>query len=765
MANFSKRMGKRAFFGLRLREILGVLVVITAGGLYAIWMSVDGAAGDSAKALDRMANASSTAETAQTLAQAASTVAVEAHTLLHERSPEAQTRLTEALTAAATRLGDAKATTPDAAVRLEATERELTALTATARRVMELQRRVGLAITYEVAEAEGGGVVEADALTIELDDRGHALTTRIAEEFDFDELLSTAAAGRLVSDWRRATARALSEPIESRWEAAVQAEGAVRDALAADDVDPDFAEEAHELADGYAAAVQAWRDAQSELSQAVGALDRSVDALSQSVSLLSDAASSDFSAASADLELSQRKGRQSVGFVVGAVAASMLLICVLMGLTVGRSLRRLAEVMRRAARGDLDAAPPKAHPRTEIGAMSEALNTFRAGERERRDLALSQAQNEEAERRALAENAAHAETFVERISETIDAVRAGDFSRRVDAVDALEMSGPVAQAMNKMIDALAGEFEALRDLAQALEAGKLDVSVPQDRPGVFGETAANLNAAVNRICETIGQIDGASRSIAAAGAAMNAQSGALNSRSATQSTAIAQTAEVTRDMSSALEQSAESASVLADRARAAMDKATEGGAIARSAIETIEQVDKSSQGVVDIIAVIDSIAFQTNLLALNAAVEAARAGSAGQGFSVVASEVRALSQRSADAARDIGALIKNSAEQSAKGVGQVKAAGGALTALVVAVGELASEIGEISENARAMTAHGAQVSGAIAEIESVNAQNATAADEAVQVSQALSGHADKLSGLVSQFELCPVCDEDAVDAA
>ena len=168
-------------------------------------------------------------------------------------------------------------------------------------------------------------------------------------------------------------------------------------------------------------------------------------------------------------------------------------------------------------------------------------------------------------------------------------------------------------------------------------------------------------------------------------------------------------------------------------------------------LEATLLVAKSSQEISQIINVIDGIAFQTNLLALNAGVEAARAGDAGKGFAVVANEVRALAQRSADAAKDIKGLIMTSSEQVSDGVTLVGETGSLLDRIVERVGAISALITAIAESAEVQSANLQQVNGAVGEMDKMTQQNAAMVEESTAAARSLAGEADELSSLVARF--------------
>lgn len=182
-------------------------------------------------------------------------------------------------------------------------------------------------------------------------------------------------------------------------------------------------------------------------------------------------------------------------------------------------------------------------------------------------------------------------------------------------------------------------------------------------------------------------------------------------------------------------------------------EASEGGAVVKRAVGAMGAIEKSASEITQIINVIDGIAFQTNLLALNAGVEAARAGDAGKGFAVVANEVRALAQRSADAAKDIKALITTSAEQVGAGVALVGETGTLLDRIVTRVGAISGMITTIAESAETQATNLQQVNGAVGEMDKMTQQNAAMVEESTAAARSLAGEAEALADVVARFKL------------
>jgi methyl-accepting chemotaxis protein len=199
--------------------------------------------------------------------------------------------------------------------------------------------------------------------------------------------------------------------------------------------------------------------------------------------------------------------------------------------------------------------------------------------------------------------------------------------------------------------------------------------------------------------------------------------------------------------------SAESAHTANQLASSAAEVAARGGSVVEKVVSTMNEINTSSKKIADIIGVIDGIAFQTNILALNAAVEAARAGEQGRGFAVVAGEVRNLAQRSAEAAKEIKALIGTSVDKVETGSKLVHDAGTTMTEIVASVQRVTDIIGEISA-ASSEQSHGiGEVKTAISEVDQMTQQNAALVEESAAAAESLKAQSVKLAAVVSTFRL------------
>jgi methyl-accepting chemotaxis protein len=225
----------------------------------------------------------------------------------------------------------------------------------------------------------------------------------------------------------------------------------------------------------------------------------------------------------------------------------------------------------------------------------------------------------------------------------------------------------------------------------------------------------------------------------------------LSARTEQQASALEETAASLEELTSTVRQNAENAQQANQLAASASDIAQQGGAVVGQVVQTMGSINASAKNIVDIIGVIDGIAFQTNILALNAAVEAARAGEQGRGFAVVATEVRTLAQRSAAAAKEIKVLIDTSVQQVDAGAKLVDQAGATMHAIIDSVRNVTDIMNEITAASTEQSAGIEQINKAVAQMDQVTQQNAALVEEAAAASAAMQEQAAGLASTVGVF--------------
>lgn len=295
--------------------------------------------------------------------------------------------------------------------------------------------------------------------------------------------------------------------------------------------------------------------------------------------------------------------------------------------------------------------------------------------------------------------------------------------------------------------------EAVR-VAQQVASG--DLSTPISVADTRTETGRLMHALGDMtagLAAVVGQVRQGTDRIAAASTQIAAGNQNLSSRTEQQASSLEETAASMEELTSTVNQNAENARQANAFAMAASDVAVRGGDIVGRVVETMQAINGSSAKMVDIIGVIDGIAFQTNILALNAAVEAARAGEQGRGFAVVAAEVRSLAQRSAAAAKEIKVLIDDSVGRVGTGASLVSEAGRTMDEIVGSVGRVTDIMGEITAASHEQKSGIEQINQAIAQMDQVTQQNAALVEEAAAAANALQDQAGTLVHAVNAFTL------------
>ncbi|MCP5159780.1 MAG: bacteriohemerythrin [Gammaproteobacteria bacterium] len=267
-----------------------------------------------------------------------------------------------------------------------------------------------------------------------------------------------------------------------------------------------------------------------------------------------------------------------------------------------------------------------------------------------------------------------------------------------------------------------------------------------------GIYAAMRDMAV-QLREMVSQVTAATDQVSSAAGQIAQGSADLSQRTEEQASALQETAASMEELTSTVKNSAENAGQANQLAIAARDQAEQGGQVVDEAVSAMNAIYQSSRKIADIIGVIDEIAFQTNLLALNAAVEAARAGEQGRGFAVVAGEVRKLAQRSADAAKEIKALITDSVTKVEDGSQLVERSGETLKEIVTAIKKVSGIVGEMAAAAREQASGIEQVNKAIVQMDQVTQQNAALVEETAAASQSMSDQARELLEVIAFFKL------------
>ena len=300
------------------------------------------------------------------------------------------------------------------------------------------------------------------------------------------------------------------------------------------------------------------------------------------------------------------------------------------------------------------------------------------------------------------------------------------------------ITGPVNDAVN---------------VARSVADGNLALTVPVLGTNELGQLMSALSDMRTRLEQVVSAVIRGSESVASASSEIAQGNNDLSNRTEQQASALEQTAASMEELGSAVNQNADNARQANQLAQNASTVAIRGGEVVGQVVHTMRDINDSSRKIADIIGVIDGIAFQTNILALNAAVEAARAGEQGRGFAVVASEVRSLAGRSADAAKEIKALINASVERVEHGTALVDQAGSTMTEVVNAIKRVTDIVGEISSASNEQSIGVAEVGSAVSQMDQVTQQNAALVEQMAAAASSLKSQAQELLTTVAVFQL------------
>ncbi|WP_084454859.1 methyl-accepting chemotaxis protein [Novosphingobium rosa] len=370
------------------------------------------------------------------------------------------------------------------------------------------------------------------------------------------------------------------------------------------------------------------------------------------------------------------------------------LILLLFSQRVIKPLDRLRNAMRTMASGQLDIVVPGADQQDELGEIARALDAIKVS----------------ITRRARAE--AEAQVAVQR-----------------------QVTG------------------ALEDGLSALKEGRLDHRIREAFPREYEQLRHDFNAMMEALGEQMEEVGHSSGAVRDGASEISAAAQDLALRTEKQAASLGETSVTVRGLTSSVTQARSAAASAAAAAQDAEREATASGQQMGEAVAAMTSIAASSERMRGIVEIIDGISFQTNLLALNAGVEAARAGEAGRGFAVVATEVRSLAERSAQAAREIGALIVTSGREVQHGVQMVSQTQAALLRIVRQASDLADMIGGLAQGSAQQADAIAQVNGVIADLDKATQQNAALVEETTAAATSLANEAERLAQVVGRFTL------------
>jgi methyl-accepting chemotaxis protein len=392
--------------------------------------------------------------------------------------------------------------------------------------------------------------------------------------------------------------------------------------------------------------------------------------------------------------------------------AAGALLAMLVARSINRPVKALTSAMKALAAGDLHAEIPAARGRDEISEMARTVAVFKQAGLDK----VRFEQEAEAERSRVEDE------------------------RRRNAL----ASEDRARQQSAVVESLALGLERL-------STGDLTYRLQDAFPADYEKLRTDFNAAIAKLDSTVGVIVNTTYGIQSGSGEISEAAEDLSKRTEQQAASLEETAAALDEITATVKRTAEGASQATEQARKARADGERSSEVVRDAVSAMSAIAKSAEEIGQIIGVIDEIAFQTNLLALNAGVEAARAGDAGKGFAVVASEVRGLAQRSADAAKEIKALISSSSSEVRQGVQLVGQAGDALDRIITQVVEINGVIQGISASTHEQATALAQVNTAVNQMDQMTQQNAAMVEQSTAASRGLAAESVNLARLISGF--------------
>ena len=304
-----------------------------------------------------------------------------------------------------------------------------------------------------------------------------------------------------------------------------------------------------------------------------------------------------------------------------------------------------------------------------------------------------------------------------------------------------------------LLTRLKGGFMTASTALKQIADSDLSHPVPHSGTDEIGYMLQHLEGMRSNLSHAVANVKTGAGAIASASAQVAAGTLDLSSRTEQQASALEETASATEELSSTVQQNADNAVQANELAGEARRMAQNGGDIVGQMVSTMAEINQSAKKIVDIISVIDGIAFQTNILALNAAVEAARAGEQGRGFAVVAGEVRSLAGRSAEAAREVQALITDAVNKAEMGNAQAAQAGTSMQEIVSGIQRVAGIVDEIALASREQASGLAQINQAVSHLDGVTQQNAALVEQSSAAAAALQQQAHHLAEVADTFRL------------
>jgi methyl-accepting chemotaxis protein len=339
------------------------------------------------------------------------------------------------------------------------------------------------------------------------------------------------------------------------------------------------------------------------------------------------------------------------------------------------------------------------------------------------------------------------------VTQLVERAASGDFTGKINIEGKTGFFLKIAENLNALVNNAEKGLNDIAGVLGAMSKGDLTAKITADYAGTFGKLKQYSNQTTENLTAMMSDIRNAAEMIFTASSEIAQGNADLSSRTEQQAANLEETASSMEELTSTVKLNADNAKQANVLAEKASTVAVDGGSLIQQVVVTMNDINQSAQKISDIIGVIDGIAFQTNILALNAAVEAARAGDQGRGFAVVASEVRTLAQRSANAAKDIKALINDSVQKIESGNSLVNKSGETMKEIVGSIKRVNDIMSEIAAASNEQSSGIEEVSTAVSQMDEMTQQNAALVEQAAAAAESLQSQADQLSQSVAQFKL------------